>query len=235
MSIENWTKFIQAIVPLIQALIWPLLILFILIYLGTPLKKFMESIGEFTFKAGTSGLEATAKRQQIEAAAALGAAEANKAGTSANKQAPDTEKVQDIVKAVSQTITSKTTRKLDNTVLLWVDDSPLYQAYERQSLEALGIRCSISTSTDQALEKLRLHKDTYNVVISNMGRPPDNQAGYTLLEGMKKLKLNIPFIIYARGGSTPEHQAEAHQKGAFGSTDKADELFQLVVSAIQAG
>lgn len=233
MSIDNWTKLLEAIVPLIQSLIWPLLILFILIYLGAPLKKFMGSIGEFTFKAGASGFEATAKKQQIEAAIALGAAEAIKAGTSENMQALDKEKVQDIVEVVSQAITPKAARRLDNAVLLWVDDSPWNNVYERQSLEALGISFDISTSTEDALGKLRLHK--YDVVISDMGRPPDSQAGYTLLEGMKKLKINTPFIIYSGSGSRPEYKAEALRRGASGSTDEVDELFQLVVSAIQAG
>lgn len=233
MSIENWTKLFQAIVPLIQALIWPLLIIFILIYLGAPLKKFMESIGEFTFKAGASGFEATAKKQQLEAAIALGAAEANKVGTSENKQALDKEKVQDIVEAVSRAITPKSARLLDNAILLWVDDNPRNTTYERQSLEALGISFDMSTSTEDALEKLRLHE--YDAVISDMGRPPDSQAGYTLLEGMKKLKINTPLIIYSIGGSRLENKVEARRRGAFGSTDKVDELFQLVINAIQAG
>jgi hypothetical protein len=37
---------------------------------GDSLKKFLANISEFTFKAG--GVEASAKRQQIEAAALLG-------------------------------------------------------------------------------------------------------------------------------------------------------------------
>jgi hypothetical protein len=68
---EQATKLIEVIVALVQALSWPLIVLFILIYFGNPLKKFLSDIGEFTFKAGASGLEATAKRQQIEAAALL--------------------------------------------------------------------------------------------------------------------------------------------------------------------
>lgn len=227
MDIQSWTKLIEVVVPLIQAIIRPLLVLFILIYLGTPIKKFMNNIGEFTFKAGPSGLEATAKKQQIEAAAALGAAVVNKQG---GTKAVDGNTIQEIANAIDKAINPKSAKRLTEASVLWVDNKPSNNIYERQALEALGIRFTNSTSTEDALEKLQLSK--YDAVISNMGRPPDNQAGYTLLEGVHKLRLNIPFIIYA-GSNSPEYKAEAQRRGAIGSTNDPQELFQLVLSAIQ--
>ncbi len=231
MDVEKWTKLIEVTVSLIQALSWPLVVLFILIYFGTPLKKFLGDIGEFTFKAGTSGLEATAKRQQVEAAALLGAASATKPGeVPTGKQVSDEDKAREIANVVTQAVTSKATRRLAEASVLWVDDNPANNIYERKSLEALGIRFTISTSTEDALEKVRLSK--YDVVISDMGRPPDRQAGYALLEGMHNLQVDTPCIFYT-GSVRPEHKAEARRRGAFGSTDNPQELFQLVTSAIQ--
>lgn len=109
--------------------------------------------------------------------------------------------------------------------VLWVDDRPSNNIYERRTLEGLGIQFTISTSTDDALGKLMRHR--YDAIISDMGRPPDNQAGYTLLAEIRRLRIEIPFIIYA-SSDRPEHKAEAQERGAFGSTGTPFILFDLV-------
>ncbi len=232
MSVDQFTKLIEAITALVQALGWPLLVLFLAIYFGAPLKRFLSDVGEFSVKAGTSGLEATAKRQQIEAAALLGAASASKpSDASAPKPPPDEDKAREIANVVSQAVRPKAIRRLAEASVLWVDDNPSNNLYERKALEAVGIRFTISTSTNDALEKLRAFK--YDVIISDMGRPPDKQAGYTLLAEKQKLGDKTPYIIYA-GSNAPEHKTEARQKGAVGSTNDPQELFQLVLGAIQS-
>ncbi len=232
MNTEQLTKLIEAIATLIQALGWPLLVLFLAVYFGAPLKKFLSDIGEFTFKAGTSGLEATAKRQQIEAAALLGAASASKPNdSSGEKSPPDEEKAKEIANVISQSVKPNSLRRLAEASVLWVDDNPTNNLYERKSLEALGIHFTISTSTEDALEKIRAYK--YDVIISDMGRSPDKLAGYTLLAETQKLGDKTPYIIYA-GSNLPEHKLEARQKGAIGSTNNPQELFQLVLGTIQS-
>jgi CheY-like chemotaxis protein len=142
----------------------------------------------------------------------------------------DEERAREIANVVNQAITPKSLRRLEEASVLWVDDNPSNNLYARKALEALGIHFTISTATDDALEKLRVNK--YDVVISDMGRPPDNRAGYTLLAEMKKLGIKTPFVIYA-GSNRPEHKAEARQKGAIGTTNNPQELFQMVLGAIQ--
>jgi hypothetical protein len=39
--------------------------------------------------------------------------------------------------------------------------------------------------------------DDYDVIISDMGRPESNQAGYDLLEQMQRTDTEIHFIIYS--------------------------------------
>ncbi len=110
-----------------------------------------------------------------------------------------------------------------------MDDRPQNNVYERKSLEALGIRVTISESTEDALEKVQSNR--YDAIISDMGRPPDSQAGYTLLAELRKRKIDTPFIIYA-GSNLPEHKTLARSKGASGSTNNPQELYQLVIDAI---
>jgi CheY-like chemotaxis protein len=125
--------------------------------------------------------------------------------------------------------TSPINLKLNGAKVLWVDDNPFNIGYPKNALEVLGIQFTMSTSTEEALEKIHLQK--YDVIISDMGRPPDMQAGYTLLEELQKRSINIPFIICS-SSDRPEHRAEAARRGAFGSTNNSQELFNLVISAL---
>ncbi len=135
---------------------------------------------------------------------------------------------------LSNISTSPTARKLSEANILWVDDRPDNNVYERRALETLGIRFTLSLSTDDALDKLRHHPVFYQAIISDMGRPPDPQAGYTLLNCLQDEGFHIPFIIYA-GSNSSEHKQMAKEKGAFGSTNNPQELFQMVIDAVEQG
>jgi len=189
-------------------------------------------MGEFSFKAGPSGLEASGKRQ-FEAAALLGAASASRITEGVEeKQLPKEEQARQIANVVSEASKPKTARRLEGANVLWVDDRPSNNTFERAAMEALGVRFTISTTTEDALEKLRQNR--FDAIISDMGRPPDNRAGYTLLDEIRKQNIKTPYIIYA-GSNAPEHRAEAQRRGALGSTNNPQELLQLVTSAILAG
>lgn len=216
---------------LIGAISWPLVIVFFLLYFGRPLRIFLQNLGELKVKAGPGGLEASLTKQQAEAAAYLGAAAAQRSGD--DTAGSPAEQAQGIADVVTDSVGPGTTRQLANSTVLWVDDNPGNNAYERMALEALGIRFVISTSTDDALAKLRAGR--YDLVISDMGRPPDRQAGYTLLSKIRDdLKLDIPYLIYA-GSNSPQHDAEARRRGASGSTGNPRDLFQRAVAILGRG
>jgi CheY-like chemotaxis protein len=96
-------------------------------------------------------------------------------------------------------------------------------------LEALGVNFVLALSTDEALEKIE--RQHFDAIISDMGRPPDPRAGYTLLDRIRSMGNKTPFIIYA-GSRSPEHRTEAKRRGALDCTNRPDELFGLVLSAI---
>lgn len=210
----------------LRVVVWPFVVLFLVVRFRASLVDFLSSLGELTFKA--AGIEATAKRQQVEAAAALGAALARRPADAGTPSA-SLEDAKSVASIVAEAAKPGATRRLRDTAVLWVDDRPDNNRFERQALEALGVRFVLSTSTDDALQKLSAR--TYDVIISDMGRPPDPRAGYTLLDSLRKRGDQTPFIIYA-GSNAPEHKGEAQRHGALGSTNRADELFELVLSAI---
>jgi CheY-like chemotaxis protein len=130
---------------------------------------------------------------------------------------------------VAESVNARVIRRASGATALWVDDRPSNNIFERQSLEALGVAFVLAASTDEALD--RLAKQKFDVIISDMGRPPDMRAGYTLLEKIRASGNQTPFVIYA-GSNAPEHKAEARSRGALGCTNRASELFGYVIEAI---
>jgi CheY-like chemotaxis protein len=230
LNFDQAVKLFEIIISFIQVISWPLVILIILFLLRAPLKKFLENIGEINLKAGP--FETTAKRQQlIEASTWLGAATEHwQKETSGGDTAPDPEKMMQLADRIDRLMTPETVQRLQGASALWVDDRAMLTSYERRALEALGIQFTISKSTEDALE--RLQRKTYDVIISDMSRPPDKYAGYTLLEKMRSMGITTPVIIYA-SGKKPEYAAEAERRGAFGSTNEPQKLLEMVIQAIR--
>lgn len=171
----------------------------------------------------------------ISAASYLVAAEAgtqNKVQTTSPLSVA--EKIKEIAKSINWLITPKASEQLSGAWSLWVDDVPTNNSYVRQALEELGIRIAISTSTEDALQKVHLRD--YKVIISDNGRPPDPNAGYTLLEKLKEEHINTPFIIYSsRRGSKDIAEDRNRKSGIFGASNSSQELVELVIKAIQKG
>ena len=114
------------------------------------------------------------------------------------------------------------------TLVLWVDDRPNNNVLERQAMATYGIDFVLAESTDAALQELGRHN--FDAIVSDMGRPPDPQAGYTLLEAVRRRGVQLPYFIYA-GSRDPAHVREALSRGAQGTTNRGDELLKLLLSA----
>lgn len=116
--------------------------------------------------------------------------------------------------------------------ILWVDDRPINNLYERQVFESLGLTFDLSLSTDDALE--RLSRSRYGAIISDMGRREGPREGYKLLDAVRVSDISTPFFIYA-GSNAPEHQKAAFKHGAQGCTNMANELVDMVSEALRSG
>jgi CheY-like chemotaxis protein len=231
-AVDKVSRLMEVFITLVEAVAWPAIVVFFLLYFGVPLKKFLTDMAEFRLKAGPTGIEASAKRQQVEAAALLGAATAAKQGqVEGEVPLADEDKAREIAKAVNQATRPKTEGRLLGASILWVDNNPSKDLFERKAMEVFGVRFTDSASTEDALEKIKASK--FDLIVSDMNRPPDPQAGYTLLAEKQKLGDDTPLIIYA-GSSRADHKAEARQRGAFGSAGNPQELFLLVLYALRS-
>ena len=226
MSVDDIVKLFDAITKLLNVLIWPAIILFILIRFGRDLRDFFSSLGELSLKG--AGFEASLKRKQAEVVAALSAAAASKPDGDKTRESVATEAMI-AADVVADFVTPRTIRRASRSTVLWVDDNPNNNSYERQALEALGVSFVLAISTDEALKKIS--RQRFDAIISDMGRPPDSRAGYTLLDKLRSNGDQTPFIISA-SSRDPEHVAESRRHGAIGCTNNANELFEMVLSAL---
>lgn len=214
-------------VQVLGILAWPVVLLLLAVGFHAPIGKFLEGIAQFSqFRVKAMGVEASVTRQQVEVVAALGAATVKQGGDAAGFKA-----IADVLPAPAAQ------QRLRHSRVLWVDDNPGNNRFERQALEALGIRVDISTSTADALA--RTQAVSYDVIISDMGRDSDltgehdRQAGYTLLGKLRERRDWTPFIIYA-SRSSPDLTAEAQAHGAVDSLNQPAALVGLVTRLLQA-
>jgi CheY-like chemotaxis protein len=203
----------------LSAVAWPIVTIVIVLVLLKPVRQLLQRDEVNLTTPG--GFSISAKGQQVAAGALVNAA-------ASRRQDTDADAVQSKVETASETVGTLSTRPR----ILWVDDRPSNNRYEKAALEALEISVDLSTSTDDALD--RVEKDgPYDVIISDMGRPPDDRAGYTLLSDLRAKGDRTPCIIYA-SSRAPEHFDESVRRGALGTTNMPTELLDMVVQALRA-
>jgi CheY-like chemotaxis protein len=122
-------------------------------------------------------------------------------------------------------------RSRSRSNVLWVDDkNPDRNLQERNSLEARGVDFTLATTTEEAFEKTQ--RQFFDAIVSDMGRSGDPEAGFTLLEKLRAVGNETPFIIYT-GSKAAQLWRQAREKGALGCTNSPGELSGLVLSAIR--
>lgn len=113
--------------------------------------------------------------------------------------------------------------------ILWVDDRPDNNTYERKAFEAMGLRFTLALSTEEAFERLAQSK--FAAIISDMGRREGPREGYVLLDRLRKEGDNTPLFFYA-SSNAPEHKRETLKHGGQGCTNNGQELFEMVTRAV---
>lgn len=223
---EQAATLIKAIAELLGILIWPVVIVVVAIRFRSSLSLLVANLSELSFKV--PGVEGSARINQVKAAVNLGAAAVSRsaaAGSGSGLSAHDSDR---LARSLPDPLEQ---RRLRGTRILWVDDRPENNTYERRVFEALGLVVSTSTSTDDALAQQA--RERSDLIISDMGRPPDARAGYTLLDALRKRGDQTPYVIYASSNS-PKDKAEAIRHLALGCTNDPQELVEYVLGALEA-
>lgn len=163
-------------------------------------------------------------KMQMSAVASLGAATAK--GQS-NTSESEIEKIVEVVRATGQARAEGGDGWRNH--ILWVDDRPENNTYERKAFKAMGIHFTLALSTDDAFE--RLAQNRYVAIISDMGRREGPREGYVLLDRLRQQGDQTPLFFYA-SSNAPEHKRETREHGGQGCTNNAQELFEMVTKAV---
>ena len=115
---------------------------------------------------------------------------------------------------------------MKNAQFLWVDDHPDNNVNERRMFRRLGVDVAIATTTDEALRLLQ--GGSYDLVISDMARGSENAAGLDMLRRYRGAGGNAPVIFYIGVIDS----ARGVPAGAFGITNRPDELLHLTLDAM---
>lgn len=213
---ESWTA-------LLGVLAWPVVAVVALVLFRDAIRDVLSR--DDVSLTGPAGIAISARR----ATGALVTAQEIKASdTSRGPSAPvSPTDIEEQVREVADFVR----RSRRSPRILWVDDTPSQNRYERAALENMGMVVDLSTSTEDALQDLRT-RGPYDVVISNMARPEHPRAGYVLLEHMRKNHYRQPFVVYS-GSNLPEHFDEAVRNGAIGSTPDPQELVDMILHSLR--
>ena len=119
---------------------------------------------------------------------------------------------------------AQSTALLNGAKLLWIDDNPENNRFERSLLEEAGASVNEAVSSDQAMRSLS--HTAYDLILSDIRRGDDGEAGTNFLQVLIDEGRRMPVVFYVGqvAGPTPP--------GAFGITDSPDELVHLVLDAL---
>jgi CheY-like chemotaxis protein len=112
-----------------------------------------------------------------------------------------------------------------------VDDQPTNNVLEMKALEGLGFSIDMVVSTDEALRDIA-KAGKYDVIISDMSRQDDDEAGKTLIRRLREIGDETPVIIYSSNDS-PQFESEMKDAGAFAVTHLASELVIRAAEAVE--
>lgn len=181
----------------IASLVWPLICVFAIIFFAKQIRQVLES-RKFTIKVAGNELtvgEASEQQRIII--------------NDIQQKIAELEKrlVQPSAKAI---IPERGEANLSNRVL-WVDDRPKNNSYFMSYLEERGITVETALSTVEGIEKLRSR--TYDVIISDMGRPEGEKAGIDLVKAVRTLNKDISVYIFCGAWAARNLRNEALQAG----------------------
>jgi CheY-like chemotaxis protein len=123
--------------------------------------------------------------------------------------------------------------------ILWVDDRPAGNLREREALLGMQIEVVTALSTDEGLKRLRDDRETFDLIISDWRREPQEHLllpeGLRLARELRKVAKAPPLVFYhgvMGGAAAGALRLLATQAGALGATARPDELLWLVMKAI---
>jgi CheY-like chemotaxis protein len=151
---------------------------------------------------------ATIRKAQEEVAAVAGALQAVRSASSGLRRAEMVEKV------------------MRGARVLWVDDHPEHNAWERELFRSLGVVIVSVESTRSALACLET--EPFDVVVSDIARDDESGDGVEGARQIRRAMPSLPIVFYV-GSLTSREVPEV----ASGITNDPNELLHLVLDRLE--
>ena len=211
MDVESTAKLLSAV----ASLAWPLIFAAIVYSLFGPIKGLVESARTRKFSINVAGNqlsmeEASEQQRALMSDVQLKIAELQK-------------QVGDGAMAMAAPL-AETVRS--GRQILWVDDQPRNNSFLMETLASRGFRIDTALSTDAALERVKAA--SYDVIISDMGRPEGDRAGIDLARKLKAMGVAAPIYIFCGQQGAASLRQEALHAGVTDITSSATTLLSLL-------
>lgn len=204
---ESLAKLISAL----SSLAWPALFGIVVFKFYQPLKTLIESARGRKFTIKVAGNELTMEEASEQQRKIVNDIQTQLAA------------VEKRLASIQTTIPNlEPTNTIKNKHILWVDDNPRNNSYLVASLQEKGHIVDFALSTDEAIAKFT--SQSYDIVISDMGRPGDGKAGITLAKQISALDPETPFYIFCGAWAARNFHEEALKNGVTDITSSGTTL-----------
>lgn len=110
--------------------------------------------------------------------------------------------------------------------VLWVDDYPENTESVREIFKNRNIHFDIALTTEQGLELFR--RELYDIIITDMGRGNESDAGIVFIRELKYLHCEIPIIVCTTREAIQKYGKEALSLGAYMITDRIGDMISVI-------
>lgn len=115
--------------------------------------------------------------------------------------------------------------------ILWVDDYPINNESVVNLFENKNIRFDIALTTKQGLELYK--SELYDLIITDMGRGDESDAGLSLLKELRLLHCQIPIIVYASRRAIDRYGDESLRLGAYIVTNGIGNIISVISDILE--
>ena len=130
---------------------------------------------------------------------------------------------------ISQTDNLSNQRSKYNTIL-WVDDYPCNNEVIIDLFESKNVRFDIAINTEQGINFIIDNENKYDLIITDMGRGNEPDAGLTLIKRIKQLGINNipPIIVFASRQAIEIYGRSAIDLGAIATINGTTQIIAAI-------
>lgn len=122
-------------------------------------------------------------------------------------------------------------KRIKRNRILWVDDYPINNVSVISLFEDKNIQFDIALTTKQGLEFYK--SELYDMIITDMGRGNESDAGLTLLKELNLLNCKIPIIVYASYRAIEKYGKESMRLGAYAVISGIGNIISVISDVLE--